>query len=207
MARAIIVGGGAFDPAHMPEKHPGDLLIGADSGCAHLSAMSLTPDVAVGDWDSLGRVPDCGEAVTLPVAKDETDLAAAARIARTRGHTDLLFLGALGGRRFSHSLAAVQLMAGLAADGISCELRDPDCTVWPLCNASRDFPAGTRGSLSVFALTEEAVVTLEGLWYSASHLPLQSAFPLGVSNAFVGSPARVTAERGVILIVHEPDAH
>lgn len=207
MARAIIVGGGAFDPALMPEKCPGDLLIGADSGCAHLSAIGLTPDVAVGDWDSLGRVPDCGEAVTLPVAKDETDLAAAARIARERGYSDLLFLGALGGRRFSHSLAAVQLMAGLAADGISCELRDPDCTVWSLCGASREFPAEARGSLSVFALTEEAVITLEGLWYSASHLPLQSAFPLGVSNAFTGAPARVTAERGVILVVHEPDAH
>ena len=55
-----------------------------------LSAMGLTPDVAVGDWDSLGRVPDCGEAVTLPVAKDETDLAAAARIARERGYSDLV---------------------------------------------------------------------------------------------------------------------
>ena len=207
MARAIIVGGGAFDPALFPEKRPGDLLIGADSGCAHLSAMGLTPDVAVGDWDSLGRVPDCGEAVTLPVAKDETDSAAAARIAIARGCTDLLFLGALGGRRFSHSLAAVQLMAGLAADGARCELRDPDCTVWSLCGASREFPAESTGSLSVFSLTEEAVVTLEGLWYSAEHLPLQSAFPLGVSNAFTGAPARVTAEHGVLLVVHEPDAH
>ena len=207
MARAIIVGGGAFDPALMPEKRPGDLLTGADSGCAHLSAMGLTPDVAVGDWDSLGCVPACGEAVTLPVAKDETDSAAAARIAIARGYTDLLFLGALGGRRFSHSLAAVQLMAGLAADGIRCELRDPDCAAWSLCNASRDFPAEARGSLSVFALTETAVVTLVGLWYSAEHLPLRAAFPLGVSNAFIGHPARVTAERGVLLVVHEPDAH
>ena len=40
MARAIIVGGGAFDPALMPEKRPGDLLIGADSGCAIRTARS-----------------------------------------------------------------------------------------------------------------------------------------------------------------------
>ncbi len=207
MARAIIVGGGAFAPALMPEKRPGDLLIGADSGCAHLSAMGLTPDIAVGDWDSLGRVPACGEAVTLTVAKDETDSAAAARIAIARGYNDLLFLGALGGRRFSHSLAAVQLMAGLAADGIRCELRDPDCAVWSLSGASREFPAEASGSLSVFSMTDESVVTLEGLWYSAEHLPLRAAFPLGVSNAFVGTPARVTAERGVLLVVHEPDGH
>ena len=207
MARAIIVGGGAFAPVLFPDLRPGDLLIGADSGCAHLSRMGLTPDVAVGDWDSLGFVPDCGETITLPVAKDETDTAAAARIARERGYSDLLFLGVLGGRRFSHSLAAMQLIAGLAADGISCELRDPGCAVWALCGATCDFPAEACGSLSVFALTETAVVTLEGLWYSAVHLPLRSTCPLGVSNAFTGKPARVTAERGVLLIVHEPDAH
>ncbi|MBR5044169.1 MAG: hypothetical protein IKX66_02365, partial [Clostridia bacterium] len=52
-----IFGGGEFDPAcpHIPA--PGDLLIAADSGLELVSRLGLTPDLTVGDFDSLGRVP------------------------------------------------------------------------------------------------------------------------------------------------------
>ena len=73
MARAIIVGGGAFSPALLPAREAGDLLIAADSGYRQLQAAGVEPDLCIGDWDSLGAVPQGREVVTLPVAKDDTD--------------------------------------------------------------------------------------------------------------------------------------
>lgn len=206
MARAIVVGGGAFSPALLPAREVGDLLIAADSGYRHLHAAGIEPDICIGDWDSLDSMPRGCESITLPVAKDDTDLVAAARLGWERGQREFLFLGALGGTRFSHSVAAVQALAWLAAEGAACELRDPLCTLYTLRDAVRHFPADAAGHLSVFSLTDRAVVTLEGLWYSAEHLELTSRFPLGVSNAFTGVPAAVAAESGILLLVEEPDA-
>jgi thiamine pyrophosphokinase len=205
MARAIIVGGGAFDPKLLPERGKDDLLIAADSGYRRLAAAGVTPDLCIGDWDSLGEAPQDCEVVTLPVAKDDTDLVAAARLGLARGCTEFVLLGALGGRRFSHSLAAVQTMHFLALQGAACTLLDADCTMTVLRGRSLSFPAAARGSLSVLALTDRAVVTLEGLWYSAEHLELTNRFPLGVSNAFLGKAARVCAEQGVVLVIEEAD--
>ncbi len=204
MARAIIVAGGAFDATLLPERRDDDLLIAADSGYLHLQKNGVQPDAAIGDWDSLGFAPDICETVTLPVAKDDTDLVAAARLALQRGYRELLFLGALGGTRFSHSLACVQALFWLREQGVQAEVRDKDCTLTTLSAGTKRFPASASGHLSVFALSDRAIVTLEGLWYSASHLELTNRFPLGVSNAFTGAPARVTAEEGAVLLVEEP---
>ncbi len=207
MARAIIVGGGAFDAALLPAYTPGDLLIAADSGLLHLQRAGRQPDVCIGDWDSLPAPPSGGEIVTLPVAKDDTDLVAGARLALARGYRELILLGALGGRRFSHSLAAVQLLHWLCAQGADAVLRDRCCSMRALCTGSAaEFPATARGHLSVFALTDRAVVSLEGLWYARAHLELTNRFPLGVSNAFLGQRACVRVEEGVTLLMEEPES-
>ena len=60
----------------LPEKftkNEKDLLIAADAGIKKLTDYGVSPDMAVGDFDSLGFVPDCREIIRHPVRKDDTD--------------------------------------------------------------------------------------------------------------------------------------
>ena len=202
--RCIIVGGGDFDAALLPERGAGDLLIAADSGYAALEGAGVLPDICVGDFDSLGYEPGGCEVLHLPVEKDDTDMVAAARLGMERGCDRFTFLGVLGGARFSHSLAAVQTLGWLVSRGARGEILSAGCRVSTASNERVSWPASARGSVSVFALGGPAVVSLEGLKYPLRRHELD-IFPLGVSNSFTGLPASVEVHEGTALIVEEPD--
>ena len=51
----------------------------------------------------------------------------------------------------------------------------------------------------MFCLGAEATVSIEGLQYPLDRGTLTPDFPLGVSNHFLGIPAAVTVEAGLVL--------
>ena len=55
-----IVCAGDFEPRLLPAAQPGDFLIAADAGLRHLKRAGRTPDLCVGDFDSLGAAPPDG---------------------------------------------------------------------------------------------------------------------------------------------------
>ena len=202
--RCIIIGGGDFDPVLLPERSGGDLLVAADSGFAALEKIGVVPAVSIGDFDSLGYEPSGCETVRLPVEKDDTDMIAAARFGMERGYDRFVFLGVLGGERFSHSLAAVQTLAWLITQGARGEILAAGCRVTAASAERVTWPSSARGSVSVFALGGPAVVSIEGLKYDLCRHEL-GVFPLAVSNSFVGLPARIDVHEGTVVIVEEPD--
>ena len=68
--------------APLPEKA---LVIAADRGWDNALALGLSPDVLVGDMDSISAVPDGVELHRSPAVKDETDAQLAIRCAVSRG--------------------------------------------------------------------------------------------------------------------------
>ena len=202
MTRAIIVCGGDFSPALLPERRQEDLVIAADSGYSALKAAGWEPDLTIGDFDSLGFVPEGAQ--VLPVRKDDTDLMAACRLALERSCDDFLLFGTLGGQRFSHSVAALQTLGFLAEHGAQAAIVDARCTVRAVRNGVWHYGSEMRGHLSVLALTE-ATVTLTGLNYNLPPTVLTPSFPLGVSNAFVGREATIEARGGTVLLIEEAE--
>ena len=81
-----------------------DYLVAADGGARHMEVLGLSPDVIVGDLDSidsalLSRLQEEGADVEQhPAAKDATDLELAIARAVRDGATEILLLGAVGGR-------------------------------------------------------------------------------------------------------------
>ena len=59
---------------------------------------------------------------------------------------------------------------------------------------------------SLFCLGTDACVSLEGLKYNLEKGTLSSSFPLGVSNHFTGSAARVTVHSGTVVAMYSIDA-
>ena len=202
MKRAIIVCGGDFSPDLLPQRQMTDLVIAADSGFAALQAADWEPDLTIGDFDSLGYIPE--GARVLPVRKDDTDLMAACRLGLEQGCEAFLLFGTLGGARFSHSVAALQTLGFLAERGVQAAIVDETCTVRVLRNGAWHYGPEQRGHLSVLALTQ-ATVTLTGLNYNLPPTLLTPAFPLGVSNAFVGHAATIEVQDGTVLLIEEAE--
>ena len=176
------------------------LVIAADGGLVHLQRLGLVPDMILGDFDSLGYVPE-GSTV-FPVEKDDTDAMLAVRSGLEAGCRRFILYGALDGPRLDHTVANLQTLQFLADRGAVGYLVGTHQIVTVLKNGTITFPGSAEGIVSVFCMGEAARgVTLEGLQYPLEKGMLTSGFPLGVSNHFTGRPARITVEAGSLLIL------
>ncbi|MBR6676743.1 MAG: thiamine diphosphokinase, partial [Clostridia bacterium] len=80
-----IVGASVTDGMYI-DKREGDLVIAADGGLASLEEIGIPPDLCVGDFDSLGHIPNIENTVCHPVEKDDTDTALAISEGTDRGY-------------------------------------------------------------------------------------------------------------------------
>lgn len=193
---------GAMEPGELviPE---GALVIAADSGLAHLERRGVQPDLIVGDFDSLGRVPEGGNVICHPVEKDDTDMLLAVRAGLERGCGTFLLWGGLGGR-LDHTYANLQTLVFLAEHGGRGWLLGDGVAATAIRNGRLDFPPGRRGNISVFCPDGEAKgVDLVGLYYPLRDAKLTSAFPLGVSNQFTGEASSVSVREGTLLVMYD----
>ncbi len=196
-----VVGAGEFCPRGLTPG-PGDLVIAADGGFAALEGLGLSPDLVVGDFDSLGHRPDHPHVVALPVEKDDTDMHSAIRLGWERGYRAFRLYGGTGGR-IDHTLANIQSLAWLASQGGRGWLVGPDWTATVLSDGGAlTLEAGRQGTVSVFCLGDRAEgVDIQGLKYGLSDGVLTADYPLGVSNSFLGGESRVSVRRGKLLVL------
>lgn len=201
----FIFGAGEYGAmARSPAGLTGGLVIAADGGYDRLGQWGITPDLAVGDFDSLGRVPQNVEVVRHPVRKDDTDMALAVQEGLKRGCTRFLLYGGLGGR-LDHTLANLHLLADLAARGCPGFLLGENTAATAVHNGALTFGAEYTGTLSLFAWGGPAAgVTLTGLLYPLENSTLTPERPLGVSNEFTGQKARVCVTNGTLLALWNP---
>ena len=177
-----------------------DLLIAADGGLTAVRAAGAVPDVVLGDFDSLGHVPEGTNVLRWPEMKDDTDMMLAIRLGLEKGYRTFYLYGGCGGR-LDHTLANLQSLAFLAQHGAVGYLFEGGQTVTCLQNGLAVFDAWAEGILSVFAHGGEAKgITLSGLLYPLTDGMLTPDFPLGVSNHFTGQKACVEVKNGTLLL-------
>lgn len=202
MAVCHLVGAGDFAPLQfVPQKE--DLVIACDGGLNRLEKLGRFPQVIVGDFDSYkGPVPTGERVLRLPVEKDETDMLFAAKWGLEQGYKQFILHGSLGGKRFSHTLANIGVLAFLLERGAEGQLVGETCKVTLWGRGKRKFSSLQRGLLSLFAYGGACNVVLSGLKYEFEGL-LTPAFPLGISNEFIGKNALVEVKEGMLLAVFE----
>ena len=66
----------------LPQPGEGDYLIAADAGYTALAAAGVTPDLVIGDYDSLGAPPKHPNVISHTPIKDDTDTMLAVRLLR-----------------------------------------------------------------------------------------------------------------------------
>lgn len=178
----------------------GSTVIAADGGLRHTQRLGLQPDVILGDFDSLGHIPQGAQ--VFPVEKDDTDSMLAIKQGLSMGCDRFYLYGALDGHRVDHTMANFQALHYLCDHGARGYLIGNRQIVCALQKGKLEFPAYFRGYFSVFCLGADAKgVTLWGLQYETENAALTAGFPLGVSNRFVGKPATVEVENGTLLLI------
>lgn len=207
MRALIFANGMPDDPAAVPGMiRPDDLLIAADGGADLCDTLGITPDVLIGDLDSvrpdvLDRLRAAGaEIMAHPARKDQTDLELALGLACERGASRVIVLAGLGGR-WDMSLANISL---LAAFDIPISFAEGRQEITLIREKQRAKIHGTPGDiLSLIPVGGDAQgVTLEGLEYPLENDVLRFGTTRGVSNVLAGKTATVLLRQGMLLCVH-----
>ena len=183
----------------LAEPLDGAFIIAADGGYAHTQKLGITPDLILGDFDSLGFVPT--GANVHPVEKDDTDAMLAIRAGLEAGCTDFVIYGALDGPRLDHTVANLQSLLYLAAHGARGTLIGLNNIITTVRNETLVFPGDFAGTVSLFTLGKPAKLTIRGLKYELEDGCLTPDFPLGVSNHFLGAQSSVTVKDGCVLAI------
>lgn len=206
--RAFIVANGIIGAGeHYGDwVQPGDLVIAADGGAQVAAALGLRPDVVIGDMDSIDpeareRLEQQVVLITHPRRKDETDTELALRYAIEHGASEIILLGALGGR-IDHTLANVLLLGLPVLEGVQARIVAGNTEVWLVRHVVRI--AGVAGDIVTLLPLGGAVhgVTTEGLEWELTDATLEFGAARGVSNVMMRSTAQVTVRDGVLLVIH-----
>lgn len=106
MSRCVILSACPVSPELAKLLRPDDFIIACDAGYRNCTPLGCKPNIIVGDFDT-APCPEQQEddIVVLPHVKDDTDTEYAAKLASQKGFTEVLLLGALGGKRLEHTLA------------------------------------------------------------------------------------------------------
>ena len=163
---------------------------------------NITPDLLLGDFDSLSTQPDFPNILRVPVEKDDTDTMLALREGLRRGCDTFYLYGATGGARLDHTLANLQSLAFLLRHGARGYLYDQNFVYTAIENETLTLTREVEwGIVSLFSMGDRAEhITLEGLQYPLTDGTIDCGFPLGVSNHIVAPTARITVGRGPLLV-------
>lgn len=185
------------------------LIIAADGGMQHCSALQLAPDLVIGDLDSLDgktRVDLEERGVQIrnfPRDKDQTDLELALQFAIRRYPDQILLFGLLGGR-LDQTIANLLLLARPEWGSTQLITIDGPDKAYVLRGGETLQLTGETGEIvSLISLTPQVSgVTTQGLRWPLDEAELHFGSTLGVSNEFEASSATIAFKEGVLLIVH-----
>lgn len=196
-----IFGGAPVSSDHKIIPPSDAYLIAADSGFSLLKRMGITPDLVLGDFDSLTEdMPTDCEILTAAAEKDDTDTMLAIKTALARGYRDITISGSIGGR-LDHTFANIQSLAYILNNGADGRLVGETDTAELLGTGEYSFSKNDKMYFSVFSYSEEAVVTTRGTKYDLDSYRLTNNFPLGVSNEILSPECTLKIEKGTVLVI------
>lgn len=179
-------------------------VICADAGFETAEKYGIKPDLIVGDFDSAAKKPPQGvKTLTLPVEKDVTDSMYAVMRGLVKGFRSFVLLGCLGGLRFDHTLANLDVLQYLREHGGRGVLADEHTRILLLCEDRLRITGEKGATISVFPYCGSSCnVSYSGLQYPLFHQDLTcGGSVMGVSNRIIADTAEIRVHQGTALVV------
>jgi len=195
----VIGAGDFFGLREIPDDS--DYVIAADAGYKYCREAGIIPDLVIGDFDSLGDIPEHPNIVRLPAEKDDTDMLFALKLGIEKGYRHFFIYGGTGGKRPDHGIANLQSLQYLANHACRGWLFGEN-EVWTVIK-NTSLRLNGEGAVSVFCIDGKAEgVYLKGLKYPLDNATVTSDFPIGVSNELLMGEAEVTVVCGSLLVMY-----
>jgi len=207
--KCIIFSAGDFDGLHdeLHKVSSDDLIIAADAGYKNCHKSGFTPDIIIGDFDSMDEPSEpAKEIIRVPVEKDDTDTMLAIKLGLERDCTEFHLYGATGGTRLDHTIANLQGLAYLANKSARAYIYDNNYVYTSIKDSSITIRKSFDWAIiSIFCMGKPAEgVQISGALYPLDNGSLDANFPLGVSNHFGESDSvSISVKEGTLLIAWE----
>lgn len=216
MSKTVIISGGELDEGFAEKvlaEYEGAYIIGVDKGVEFLYRNEILPQYIVGDFDSIdSEIIDYYRNETQvsireynPI-KDATDTEIAIRLGITLGSSELIILGATGGR-IDHLWANIQTLSIACSAGVEAYILDEKNKIRVIdkpCVLKKSEAYGPY--LSVFSLTGEIFdFNLRGTKWPLSHHILRPMDSLTVSNRFEAEEVEIDFADGMIVVMETKD--
>jgi thiamine pyrophosphokinase len=204
----IVAGGDPVEPDGIATLPRPAVVIAADSGLHHATALGLPVDLVVGDLDS--AQPDAvaaaraagAEVERHPADKDATDLELALEAALDRSLGPVVVLGGAGFDRIDHFMANALLLASPRFAALRPVWHVKGATVVPIHDrAEIHGEPGDVVTLLAVGGPADGVVT-DGLRWALTGERLPAGSTRGVSNELATATARVALSSGTLLAIH-----
>jgi len=181
-----------------------DIIVACDKGIETTENFGLEPDYIIGDFDSLGFVPQRKNVIALPTMKDDTDIAYAIKFAIKNGAKTIYIYGCLGGNQ-DHNFANIQLSLYMAKRGIRGIFFGDGFEITTITNEKLTLNTQKGERISVFSVGGTSFgVNLKGMKYPLCDATLYSDFPIGVSNEAMGEIAEISVKEGNLTVIYQP---
>ncbi|RVC59807.1 thiamine diphosphokinase [Mesorhizobium sp.] len=202
----ILLGGDLVRTPRLDSQLAGARVIAADGGIGHARMLGLTPELWVGDFDSVpADLPHDLAAVprqVFPAEKDKTDGELAIAAALERGATGLVLAGAFGGKRADHAFLHLALAVRLAEAGMSVLLTSGAQEGIPLLPGKAGFDYADGTLFSVLGFSDLSGLTVTGAKWPLDHVEVAFGSSLTISNEVKGRLEVALGHGRALLLAH-----
>ncbi len=205
--RAFVFSGGEICHKYIEERpEAGDLVIAADGGYKNATLMGVHINLLVGDFDSLGQIPDdVDDILQVPAEKNETDTQLAVRIALEKGADDLVIIASTSGR-VDHAMSTLAILEELWEKRIPAHIVNGQNRVRFIRNSGTILVRSPYRYFSVLAADDKIKgVSIEGGKYPLVNKVIERKKQFAVSNEITKNAALITVKKGGAYIVESRD--
>jgi len=189
-----------------------EVIIAADRGMDFLYEHKITPDIIVGDFDSVKnealsyfKEKGMSDIHVLNPEKDDTDSECALQIALDHGADHIIIIGATG-TRIDHVLGNISLLGKAMSEGKMAELLDTHNRIRMIDNELEIEKNKQYGKyVSIIPVCKNNKITLEGFKYPLKDYTFEGFNTLGISNEIVDDIAKITVNEGQYIVIESKD--
>ncbi len=187
---------GEFEIREITQKF--DLTVACDGGYENAISAGISPNVLVGDMDSLVKTPDGVKIFKYPSEKDFTDGEAGLEYLVENGCDEIFIYFGLG-KRLSHTISNLQMASKYAKVASITFFGMSEKVMLKAGSFSLCEKIGSTISLAPIS-GDVHIISSKGLKYPLENLTLQTSSARGVSNIAVANTQEVNFQKGVLLV-------
>lgn len=201
--RVVIFGNGNLDALFLRELSKGDYVIGVDRAAYWLLSHGITPDLAIGDFDSATprEMSSIAKAIRLvkkyKPEKDQTDMELAVAFAEKLKPAEVIIYGATG-TRVDHLLATLHLLKNHI-------IVDKNNRIRVIGRGKTIIKRASYKYLSVIPYTKSISLSLAGFKYNLARKTIRLGTTLGVSNEIIRDTGEITVHAGRAWVIESND--